>query len=371
MAGEGRAPYRVRVPGPTALLPPAPVPRRLRPSPREWRALAGMGGFVLLLHVLGWGSLLLVVVPQHHEVGGQLVFGVGLGVTAYVLGMRHAFDADHIAAIDNTTRALQGRRDRPLGVGFWFALGHSSLVFLLCALLALGVRVFVPGGAGGSFRETATVVGLSVSAVFLVVVGVLNLAVLMGIVRAHRSGGGEQAMEAQLARRGLLTRVLGRVTRSVRRPRQMVVVGMLFGLGFDTATEVALLVLAGGAASLALPWYAIMTLPVLFAAGMCLMDTVDGVAMSFAYGWADATPRRRFTYNLSITSLSVVVALGIGGVQVAALLSEASGITGGPVGWLAGLDLNLVGFGIVGAFAVAGAAAALLSWALGRRTRTA
>jgi high-affinity nickel-transport protein len=330
-----------------------------------------MGGFVLLLHLVGWGTLVFAVAPQHYQLTGTLVFGLGAGLTVYLLGARHAFDADHIAAIDNTTRALLGGRRRPLTVGFWFALGHSSIVFALCALLVLGIRAFLPGGSATAFQETAGAIGLSVSAGFLLLVGVLNLGVLVGIVRVQRrSRAGvldEQAMEEQLRRRGLLTRVLGRATRAVTRPWHMFPVGLLFGLGFDTFTEVSLLVLAGGAASAALPWYAIMTLPVLFAAGMTLLDSADGVAMSYAYDWAFARPGRRVFYNLSITSLSVVVALGIGGLQLMALLTEQLGLRSGPIAWLGSLDLGSVGFAVVGLFLLAWASAVLVWRAAGRR----
>jgi high-affinity nickel-transport protein len=348
-----------------------------RPTRGEWRSMAGMGGFIVLLHVLGWGTLLLFVVPEHYQLGGTAVFGVGLGLTAYTLGMRHAFDADHIAAIDNTTRALQGGRRRPLSVGFWFSLGHSSIVFGLCVLLAFGLRA-VAGEVGDDdswLHQVTGTVGLSVSAGFLLRVGSLNLVVLVGIAKVYRrSRSGqldEAALEEQLAKRGLLNRILGRATRAVSKPWHMYPVGLLFGLGFDTATEVSLLVLAGGAVAFALPWYAIMTLPVLFAAGMCLLDTADGAAMGYAYGWAFASPSRKMFYNLTVTALSVLVALAIGGLEVLALITERMQLTSGPIAWLGSLDLGAVGFVLVGLFLAAWLISALV-WrftSVGRRIR--
>jgi nickel/cobalt transporter (NiCoT) family protein len=348
----------VRVAADDEELPPE-LPAGGGPTRGEWRTLAGMGAFIALLHVLGWGTLLLFVVPEHYQLGGTAVFGVGLGLTAYTLGMRHAFDADHIAAIDNTTRALQGGRRRPLSVGFWFSLGHSSIVFGLCVLVAFGLRA-VTGQVQDDdswLHQLTGTIGLSVSAGFLLLVGTLNLVVLLGILKVYRrSRSGqldEAALEEQLARRGLLNRILGRATRSVSRPWHMYPVGLLFGLGFDTATEVSLLVLAGGAVAFALPWYAIMTLPVLFAAGMCLLDAADGAAMGYAYGWAFASPGRKMFYNLTVTALSVVVALAIGGLEVLALVTERMRLTSGPIAWLGSLDLGVVGFVLVGLFLAA------------------
>ncbi|GAA1991589.1 HoxN/HupN/NixA family nickel/cobalt transporter [Terrabacter lapilli] len=339
-------------------------------SGEDRRRLTGMGAFVLLLHVVGWGVLVGVVAPHEYRVAGQL-FGVGLGVTAYTLGMRHAFDADHIAAIDNTTRKLMGEGQRPLSVGFWFSLGHSSVVFAMVMLLALGVRALA--GAlqddGSALQQATHVWGTSVSGVFLVLIGLLNLAALVGILRvARRMRRGdldEAELERQLERRGFLTRILARVTRAVTRPWHMYPVGVLFGFGFDTVTEVGLLVAAGGAAAADLPWYAVLTLPVLFAAGMSLLDTVDGAFMSVAYGWAFSRPVRKVYYNATVTALSVAVALGIGGIELVSVLTERLGITSGPLAWVGGIDLGNVGFWVVGLFVVTWALA-LAVWRLGR-----
>ncbi|MER5863522.1 HoxN/HupN/NixA family nickel/cobalt transporter [Kitasatospora sp. NPDC002040] len=325
-----------------------------------------MGAFILGLHLIGWITLVAAVAPQHHTIG-QEGFGIGIGVTAYALGMRHAFDADHIAAIDNTTRKLMDQRQRPLSVGFWFSLGHSSVVFALALLLSLGVRTLAgPLRDDDSALHRATgLIGTLVSGSFLYLIAALNLVVLVGIwkVRRRMREGhlDEQALEEQLAKRGLMNRVLGRATRAIRKPWHMYPLGLLFGLGFDTATEIALLVLAGTGAASGLPWYAILCLPVLFAAGMCLLDTIDGSFMNFAYGWAFSNPVRKIYYNLTVTSLSVAVALVIGTVELLGLLADKLHLRGAFWEWITGLDLNVVGFAIVGLF-VAAWLAALAVW---------
>ena len=319
-------------------------------------SIASMAGFVGLLHVLGWGSLLWLVVPAQYELGDSGIFGVGLGVTAYVLGMRHAFDADHIAAIDNTTRKLLAEGKKPVSVGFWFSLGHSSVVFGLCLLLGFGVRALAGqvGNEGSTLQTVTGVFGTAVSGIFLILIGGINIVVLRGIVRLIRTlrtgAFTEAALEEQLNNRGLLARLLRGVTRAVRRPWHMYPVGLLFGLGFDTATEVSLLVLAGGAAAFALPWYAIVTLPVLFAAGMSLLDTIDGVVMCYAYGWALTNPARKLYYNLTLTGLSIAVAAIIGSVELTGLLADKLGIRSGPIGIVAAVDLEYAGYAVVALF---------------------
>jgi high-affinity nickel-transport protein len=340
-------------------------------GPRGWLSLGGMTGFILALHVVGWGLLIFVIAPARYEVGASGVFGLGLGVTAYTLGMRHAFDADHIAAIDNTTRKLMAGRRRPLSVGFWFSLGHSTIVFALCLLLGLGVRALAGQVQNESSRlqQITGLIGVSVSGTFLYLIGIINLVLLVGIVRIFRRmrwGSFDEAeLEAQLNDRGLLNRVLKGATRAVTKPWQMYPIGLLFGLGFDTATEISLLVLAGGAAAFQLPWYAILTLPILFAAGMSLLDTVDGCFMNFAYGWAFAKPVRKVYYNMTITGLSVAVALIIGTIELVSILTDKLDITSGPLAAIGGLDLNYVGFVIAGLFVLTWAVA-LLVWRYAR-----
>jgi high-affinity nickel-transport protein len=322
----------------------------------EWASILGMAGFVLFLNVLGWGLLLFVVAPQHYHVSSTQVFGIGLGLTAYTLGMRHAFDADHIAAIDNTTRKLMADGKRPVSVGFWFSLGHSSIVFGLCFLLAFGVRALA-GQVESDSSTLHTVTGLfgtAISGIFLLLIGLINLVVLrqiLGVFAAMRRGEfDEEQLDHHLSQRGFLNRILGRATRAVTKSWHMYPVGLLFGLGFDTATEVGLLVLAGGAAAFSLPWYAILTLPILFAAGMSLLDSIDGCFMNFAYGWAFSKPVRKVYYNITITALSVAVALIIGTIEVLSIVAEKLDITSGPIATIGALDLNVVGFAIVGLF---------------------
>ncbi|MFL0238074.1 HoxN/HupN/NixA family nickel/cobalt transporter [Mycobacterium sp. SMC-17] len=352
---------------------------RLSLSGQDWGRLAAMFGVIAALHVIGWGTLILVAVPEHHTVGGTAL-GIGIGLTAYTLGLRHAFDADHIAAIDNTTRKLMadnavaphGRSgSRPLSVGFFFSLGHSTIVFGLALLLSLGITSIVgPLQDDSSMLHRYTgLIGAGVSGFFLYLIAAINVVVLVGILqvfmRMRRGEYDEAALEHQLNNRGFMNRILRRFTRAISKPWQMYPLGALFGLGFDTATEVALLVLAGTGASAGLPWYAILCLPVLFAAGMSLLDTIDGAFMNVAYGWALARPVRKVYYNITITGLSVMVALVIGTIELLGLLAEELGWSGGVWAWIGEIDLNTVGFGIVGLFVVTWVVA-LLVWRWGR-----
>jgi nickel/cobalt transporter (NiCoT) family protein len=337
----------------------------------DWLHVLGMAGFIALLTAVGWFVMLALVVPGGYTVGAQGAFGAGLGLTAYLLGMRHAFDADHIAAIDNTTRKLVGEGQRARGVGFWFSLGHSSVVFVLCLFLALGVRSVTSAldDDGSAVREVLGVAGTVLSGTFLVALGLLNLVALIGItrvfVRMRSENLDEAELEHHLNSRGFLARILGRVLRAVSKPWHMFPVGFVFGVGFDTATEVTLLVLAGGAAAFALPWYAILVLPVLFAAGMSLFDTADGVFMSAAYRWAFLKPVRKVFYNLTVTALSVIVALVIGGIELLQLLATEVDATTGVLGAIAELDLEHVGYVVVGLFVVTWLLA-LAVWRFGR-----
>ncbi len=327
------------------------------------RSVIGMSVAVVALHILGWGTLLLFVAPGHYVIEGSVV-GVGLGVTAYTLGMRHAFDADHIAAIDNTTRKLvaENGKQKVQTVGFWFALGHSTVVFVLVALLAFGVRALASNleDEDSALQRWTGLWGTSVSGTFLILIGLLNLVSLVGIWRVFRQMRRGEYDEAQLERqldsRGLLNRVLRPVIGLVRKPRHMYPVGVLFGLGFDTVTEVGLLVIAGGAAATGLPWYSILVLPVLFSAGMALFDSLDGSFMSFAYDWAFAKPVRKIYYNLVITGLSVAVALLIGGQEIVSIFAEKLEVESGVVAWIGNLDLGDLGYIIVGLF--------VLTWAV-------
>jgi nickel/cobalt transporter (NiCoT) family protein len=337
----------------------------------EWRRVGAMAAAIIGLHVIGFFLLFAVVVPHHLELGSAGVFGVGIGITAYTLGMRHAFDADHIAAIDNTTRKLMADGQRPLSVGFFFSLGHSTIVFGLATLFAVGVRGLAGAVSsdGSALHQATGVIGPTVSGTFLVVIGVLNLLVLVSIVRIfrrmRRGDYDEAELESELDGRGLMSRFYRRATNAVTKPWQMYPIGVLFGLGFDTATEIALLATAGAAAAGGLPFYAILCLPILFAAGMSLLDTIDGAFMNFAYGWAFSKPVRKVFYNITITWLSVVVALVIGTIELASVLADRLGLSGQPWDTLAGLDLNYVGYAIVGLFVLTWLVAVAV-WRLGR-----
>jgi nickel/cobalt transporter (NiCoT) family protein len=340
-------------------------------TPVEWARAGGLAAAVIALHVVGFGLLFGVVVPHHFSLGAGGAFTAGVGLTAYTLGLRHAFDADHIAAIDNTTRKLMNDGQRPLGVGFFFSLGHSTVVFALALLFALGVRALAGQvqDDGSTLHSATGLIGTGISGAFLYVIAALNLVVLVGILRVFRDMRRgvlrEDELEELLQSRGLMNRFLGRFTRAVRKPWQMYPLGVLFGLGFDTATEVALLFLAAGAAGAGLPWYAILCLPVLFAAGMSLLDTIDGSFMNFAYGWAFSQPVRKVYYNLTVTALSVAVALIIGTIELLSIAAEQLSLRGGFWDWVSGIDLNAVGYIVVALF-VATWAVALAVWRFGR-----
>jgi high-affinity nickel-transport protein len=323
-------------------------------------AVAGMAAVVLLLNVVGWGVLIAFVAPHDYQVGDAGVFGIGLGVTAFLLGARHAFDADHIAAIDNTTRKLVGEGKAALGTGFWFSLGHSSVVFGLSLLLAIGVKVLAGPvqNESSTMQHTLGVFGTLVAGTFLIVIALMNLSSLFGIVHIykHMKAGtfDEEALEHHLHNRGCIARIFKRTTQRVSKPWHLYPVGLLMGLGFDTATQVALLVLAGGTAAFALPWYAILVLPILFTAGMTLFDTIDGVFMAHAYKWAFLKPLRKIYYNFTVTVLSVTVAFFIGIIVLLQLAAQELDIAA--IDWIAGIDLEHVGFALAGLFVVVWAA---------------
>jgi nickel/cobalt transporter (NiCoT) family protein len=324
-------------------------------SRREWAGAGGMAVTIVGLHVAGW-LMLAAAVSGHYRINQTEIFGFGTGALAYTLGMRHAFDADHIAAIDNTTRKLVGEGKRPLSVGFFFSLGHSSVVFVLAMLLNFGIRGLDEQvkDSSSQLQYTTNIIGTCVSGFFLFLIAVFNLVVLVGILKVFRhmrAGAYDDAqLEEQLNKRGLMNRFLGRLSRRVDAPWKMYPIGFLFGLGFDTATEVALLVLAGTAVVGGLPFYAILSLPILFAAGMSLFDTADGCFMNFAYDWAFARPVRKVYYNITITGLSVFVAIFIGAIEILGLLGQDGNLGGGFWSFLENFNINTAGFIIVGVF---------------------
>jgi len=300
--------------------------------------------------------MLLLVAPRYPIM-------LGLGGLAYTFGLRHAFDADHISAIDNTTRKLLQEGKKPLGVGFFFSLGHSTVVFLIALGLGVATQFVVTNVVSGSGRlkNTGGLIGTAVSGVFLVLIGILNLIILLDIVRLYRRMRAgeydERALEHELVAGGLLTRIFGRLFKLIRHSWQMYPIGFLFGLGFDTASEVSLLAISAGAAAQHLPIYAVLSLPLIFAAGMSLMDTADGAFMARAYEWAFSNPIRKVFYNLTVTGLSVFVALFVGLVEVTQLMAKWLGLRGAFWTSVQKLDFGVVGIVIVIAFVVSWAGA--------------
>ncbi len=339
-------------------------------TPAEWTRAGGMAATVIGLHVAGW-VMLAAAVSGHYHISKTEIFGFGTGILAYTLGMRHAFDADHIAAIDNTTRKLVSDGKRPLSVGFFFSLGHSSVVFVLALVLNFGIRAVDEQvkNNGSRLHSMTGVIGTTVSGTFLFIIAAMNLVILLGIVRVFREMRtgryNDEELDEQLDKRGLMNRFFGPLARRVDAPWKMYPIGVLFGLGFDTATEVALLVLAGTAVVSGLPFYAVLSLPVLFAAGMSLFDTADGCFMNFAYDWAFARPIRKVYYNLTITGLSVFVAVFIGTVEILGLIGQEAHLGGGFWAFMLGFDINKAGFVIVGVFVVTWVVA-LSIWRFGR-----
>ena len=337
---------------------PNPSRRSWRTALRraEWMRLAGFSGGVLLLHLLGWGLFL-----YYARTNPALA---GLGTLAYTFGLRHAFDADHIAAIDNTTRKLLQDGKRPLGVGFFFSLGHSTIVLSLATGLAVAATTV--NSKIAFFQSYGGYVGASVSGTFLVLIGVLNLLVLLDILgvykRMKRGHYDEQKLEDALASQGLMSRFfLKRVGDRIDASWKMYPLGILFGLGFDTASEIGLLAIAAGVATHHVPFLALISLPIIFAAGMSLMDTDDGAFMSHAYGWAFSNPVRKVYYNITVTSLSVAVALIIGMIELLQVLAAKFSLNGGFWAFLDNLDFGRIGYVVVAMF-VATWAFSLIVW---------
>ena len=343
-------------------------------SHTERRRLLAMYGSILGLHVLGFAIFVIYVLPAHYK-----FFGIGLSVTAYTLGLRHAFDADHISAIDNTTRKAMSERQgtgepRPFGFGYFFSLGHSTIVVATGVALVVAAKTILPviTHSNSSFESFGGTIGTIVSAVFLLVIGTLNLMILGGIVKVFRSmrrGDYDEAeLERQLENRGFFYRFFGPWMKTVDKEWKMYPVGVVFGLGFDTATEVLLLTTTALLASQHIPWQAIIALPILFTAGMCLMDTTDGIFMNVAYGWAFLNPVRKVYYNLAVTGLSVAICFLIAGIEVLSLVPlEYRGVSqrSGFWGFMYNFNINTAGFVIVGLFAGTWIVA-LLVWRYGR-----
>jgi nickel/cobalt transporter (NiCoT) family protein len=340
-------------------------------SPDDWRRTRWMFFSILMLHIIGFGIFIIFVVPGHYK-----GLGIGVSILAYTLGSRHAFDADHISAIDNTTRKLMNDRldvpgaRRPLSVGYWFSLGHSTIVVAIGAGLVIAEKAVYGAVShnGSTLEQFGGVFGTIVSATFLFLIAVLNIVILVGIVKVFRSmrdGSYDEAeLERQLSNRGLMFRFFGKWMKSITKEWQMYPVGVVFGLGFDTATEVALLATTALLAAKALPWYSIMCLPILFTAGMALLDTLDGCFMNFAYGWAFFNPVRKIYYNLAITGLSIAICFIVGAIEVLGLLPSELHWHGAFWRVMEHFNINTAGIIIVAMFIVVWAGA-LLFWRYG------
>jgi high-affinity nickel-transport protein len=337
---------------------------------RERGRLAAMAAVILALNAAGWGIFVFSVLPHDFKYA-KLGVGIGVAITAWTLGLRHAFDADHISAIDNVTRKLMSDGKRPLGTGFFFALGHSTIMLMVGFAIAFAAKAVFGAvvNPDSAYETLGGLAGTLMAAGFLYLIAILNLIVLAGIARVfrdmRRGAYDEQELERQLQARGLMYRFFGRFMHSIKHTWQMFFVGLVFGIGFDTATEVVLLTATVYAATSHLPLYAVLALPLLFAGGMTLFDTLDGCFMNFAYGWAFARPVRKVYYNLVITGLSIAAAFLIGTVEILGLLTDELHLHGAFWNFMAGFDINKAGFTIAGLFIVVWAVA-LAVWRFGK-----
>ncbi len=279
----------------------------------------------------------------------------GLGIVAYVFGLRHGVDADHIAAIDNTTRKLMQEGKRPYTVGLWFSLGHSTVVVALIVGLILATRAVATNIP--ALQSAGAVVGTLVSGSFLWIIGFINAVIVIGLYKIFQTlkqGKLNQIeLENLLQNRGFMNRFFRPLFKVINKPWHIYPVGVLFGLGFDTASEIALIAISVGiGVSTSIPLYYVLILPLLFTCGMVTVDTADGVAMRVAYGWAFLNPVRKIYYNLTVTVISVLVAWAIGTVELLQVLSSELNLNGLFWNWLQGLNFEMIGFGIIGIFVV-------------------
>ncbi|HEX8731556.1 MAG TPA: HoxN/HupN/NixA family nickel/cobalt transporter [Ktedonobacterales bacterium] len=329
-------------------------------TPGLRRKVVGIYGLLITVNIILWALTLLASVRY------PLILPIALA--AYGFGLRHAVDADHISAIDNVTRKLMSEEKRPVGVGLFFSLGHSSVVFLMATLVAIG-SAFVSKGLANDSSTLHTIgglIGTGVSGFFLLAIAAMNLFILVEVVRTFRqvTNGGVydgDAIDDYLNKRGFFARIFRGFFKTVDASWKMYPIGFLFGLGFDTATEIALLVVTSSFASSSVPFYVVLLLPLLFTAGMSLADTTDGVMMLGAYGWAFVNPVRKLFYNISITLVSVLVATLVGGLELLSIVQGQFNLTGGlwdTINFLSngngGENFGFIGIGIIGIF--------VLSW---------
>lgn len=332
--------------------------------------LVAIGGLVAAWNGLAWLLFVGGVLPHHFHYAG-LGIGIGVALTAWTLGARHAFDADHIAAIDNATRKLINDGRRPLSTGFWFALGHVTTIMAAGVGLTVATRAVFGGFVDpkSTFEVAGGVVGTTLSASFLWLIAAVNFVILLSLARVARRARRNRALapeelEQLLNARGFLARLLSRRLAAITSERQLFVVGLIFAIGFDTATEVLLLAGTATAADQGLPFYAVVALPALFSGALLLGDTLDGLLMNRAYGWAFARPGRRLLYNLSVTALSVAVAFVIGGIELGGVLVNELHLHGWLASAFANFNLNTAGFIVVGTFALVWIGAGVL-WRFG------
>ena len=332
---------------------------RLTPTAR--RVLITIGALL----VVGWALFAGVVLPGGYQ-AGTTTFGIGLAVTAFVLGMRHAFDADHIAAIDNTSRKLVADGRDPSSVGLWFALGHSTVVLVAVGLVTAGVGALTSqiGVDDSPLAIFTGVWGPTVSSLFLLAMAAVNLTILIRLF--HRERGGAAADGDRPATAGVVSALIARTSATLDAPWKMFVVGLLFGLGFDTASTIALLLIAGGA-GIVMPWYAAMVLPLLFTAGMVMCDGLNSIITARIYRWSADHPERRSRYNATLISISVAVAFTVGTVGLCGVLVDAAGVRWAPVEAIATTNLDSFGLIIVAALLLAW----IISWIFARSQRTA
>jgi len=298
------------------------------------------------------------------EIGVKYIVLAGLGIVSYVLGLRHAVDADHIAAIDNTTRKLIQQGKRPVTVGMWFSLGHSVIVIALTVALIFATRAVT--NAVPAFESGGAIIGTSISGLFLVIIGLVNLMIVMSVYKAFKAAKSGKLTNTELDdflnKNNFLSKTMGKLFKIINTPWQIFPIGILFGLGFDTATQVALIAISVGVSG-SVPLYATLALPLLFTAGMVTVDTSDGVSMRCAYGWAFLKPIRKIFYNLTITIISVLVAFVIGGIELIQVWATEIGATTGVLGWFANLDFEDIGYFIIASFLIAwGIAMAFYRW---------
>lgn len=283
-----------------------------------------------------------------------LIILLSLGVLAYTFGLRHAMDADHIAAIDNTTRKMMQEGKKPVSVGFFFSLGHSTVVFLLVFLLAFAAKNLL--NSVPTLRNAGSVLGTGISAGFLYLIGIINLVILVDLIRIVRGSGikneGDKELEDKLLSRGFMNKIWGRVFRMVSSSWQMYPVGILFGLGFDTASEIALLAISVSTVLGNMPMIYVLILPLMFAAGMILIDTGDGIFMSTAYLWAFKNPVRKIFYNLTMTAVSTLIALVIGTIEIVQVTASELDLHGGLWDLVRGINLGSLGYVIVAVFVI-------------------